>query len=91
MEEPFDLPKEPVAKETLLNWIDDERSFLHAISSPITVALGMTDSAQLKMKKEDYEAVADKLEKTKIAVAKLTELLLQRRRQLVVRGETLTA
>ena len=62
-----------------------QRDFIHDLSSPLTVALGMVDSALRSTKESDAKA-AEKLEKARSALVKMSEIL-KSRRQLLIDSE----
>ena len=61
-----------------------QRTFIHDLSSPITIAIGMVDAGINKINKgDDAEVVVDKLEKAMGALNKVAELLKDRRQILI--------
>ena len=66
--------------------VAEERAFIHDLSSPLMVALGMVDLALSKLP-EDEDAVKTKLQKAKKSLDKMSELLKDRRTQLLERLE----
>ncbi len=64
--------------------IQEERKFIHDVSSPLMVALGMIDvGTDILEKKQDIETAQVKLEKAKKALDKLTLILKERRTLLI--------
>lgn len=70
-------PDDPAAS------IRAQRDFIHDMSSPLTIALGMVDSALKGAPPE----LAPKLEKAKNALNKMANLLRERRQELIASTE----
>ncbi len=63
-----------------LESVKEERKFIHDVSSPLMVAIGMLDvGTDILEKKQDIESAQVKLEKVKRALDKLTLILKERR------------
>lgn len=67
--------------------IREERSFIHDLSSPLMVAMGMIDFVDMKIDKESDPKIIERLAKAKKALDKMNELLKNRRRSLIERME----
>lgn len=65
------------------SFIREEREFLHDLASPLTVAMGMTESSLLSMDKDDPVKAREKLEKARQALAKISEHLTAHRNKLI--------
>ncbi|MCB0412922.1 MAG: hypothetical protein KDD50_01230 [Bdellovibrionales bacterium] len=66
----------------------EERAFIHDVSSPLMIAIGMVDFAVnlcQKEEQEDPEKVIQKLEKAQKALKRIGELLKERRKTLIDR------
>jgi|SaaInlStandDraft_5_1057022.scaffolds.fasta_scaffold05175_5 hypothetical protein len=70
--------------ETILDHIKEERKFIHDVSSPLMVAIGMLDvSVGVLTNKQDIDGALVKLEKSKKALEKMTAILKERRSSLI--------
>jgi signal transduction histidine kinase len=63
-----------------------QRDFIHDLASPLTVALGMVDSA-LRAVSDENTPAKEKLEKAKKSLLKMNELMKARRELLVKASE----
>jgi hypothetical protein len=67
-----------------INRLEDQRNFIHDISSPLMVALGMLNvGCNILTKTQDIEKASEKLAKSKKALEKITLLLNERRSVLI--------
>lgn len=66
-------------------FINEERSFIHDLSSPLMIAAGMTDLSLSMNTKKEYEKSAEKLIKAQKALSRMSELLKIRRKTLIDR------
>ena len=62
--------------------VAEERAFIHDISSPLMVAMGMVDFAETKVP-EGEESLRIKLQKAQKALARMSALLKDRRELLI--------
>jgi hypothetical protein len=71
----------------------DERKFLHDLSNPLAIAIGMLESVidDGKIKGTLNEVQTIKLDKVKVAIDKMTELLRARRTEIIVTQASLRA
>lgn len=62
--------------------IAEERAFIHDLSSPLMVAMGMVEFAEKKLP-PDQEAIVIKLQKAQKALTRIASLLKDRRSVLI--------
>lgn len=78
-----------MVNEGMLNeQIKSEREFLHDLSSPLMIAMGMVDAARDKLDPSQSEA-DEKLEKAKNALRRLTDKVNERRQELKILAKDL--
>ena len=63
--------------------IREERSFIHDISSPLMIAMGMIDFVNLKIDKDSDPKILERLAKAQKAMDRMNTLLKERRRTLI--------
>ena len=67
--------------------IREERSFIHDLSSPLMIAMGMVDFVKMKIDTDTDPKIIERLGKAQKALNRMNELLKERRRALIERME----
>lgn len=67
--------------------ITAQRKFLHDVASPLMIALGMTDTAISQLDDGENEKLRSRLEKSKTALTRISQMLKSNRAMLHALGD----
>ncbi|MCC7403134.1 MAG: hypothetical protein IT288_01945 [Bdellovibrionales bacterium] len=80
-----------MAKTSALKIVEEQREFLHDLSSPLMIAMGIVEATQALLTRDGHTAEAERLEKARVAINRMSEMLKANRLKLKTLTEELKA
>lgn len=71
--------------------VEEQREFLHDLSSPLMIAMGIVEATQLLLTRDGHTAEAERLEKARVAINRMSDMVKANRTRLKALTEELKA
>jgi hypothetical protein len=80
-----------MAETNPLTIVEEQRQFLHDLSSPLMIAMGIVETTQVLLTRDGHTAEAERLEKARVAITRMSDMLKANRLRLKALTEELKA